>query len=340
MVSERDVSAAIGSTAYGSDGESVGTVETFYTDDVTGATTWVSVSSGLLGRKQVIAPAEDATFADGRLQLSVPAGSVGSAPKMAGEHLSPEDEEALRRHYAQARGTSGDGLGQRTGTDDVVARPGVDDVERQPTVTGAAAPTQVIPAGAVPGTGDTGRQTAAGAVAGTDVTDRDVTDRDVTDRDVTGSGIADRGDGSMVRSEEQLRVGTEQVAARRMRVVKYVVTEEVQISVPIRREEIRIEEVPEGVLDTDGGMVTEGEPLQAAPATGGTTGGALAGGSLTDGLPDEIVLHTERPVVTVEVVPVERVRLTTELVAGQTSVSETVQREQVTVDQHPVPRRS
>lgn len=316
MVSERDVSAAIGSTAYGSDGESVGTVETFYTDDVTGATTWVSVSSGLLGRKQVIAPAEDATFADGRLQLSVPAGSVGSAPKMAGEHLSPEDEEALRRHYTQARSTSGDDVDRRPGGDDVDRRPGVDDVDRQPAVAGAAAPTQVIPPSAVPGTGDTGRHTAVG---------------DAADRDVAGSGVADRGDGSMVRSEEQLRVGTEQVAARRMRVVKYVVTEEVQISVPIRREEIRIEEVPQGALDTDGGVVTEGEPLQAGPATGG---------SLPDGLPDEIVLHTERPVVTVEVVPVERVRLTTELVAGQTSVSETVQREQVTVDQHPVPRGS
>ena len=316
MVSERDVSAAIGSTAYGSDGESVGTVETFYTDDVTGATTWVSVSSGLLGRKQVIAPAEDATFADGRLQLSVPAGSVGSAPKKAGEHLSPEDEEALRRHYAQARATSGDDPGRRTD---------VDDVDRQPAVTGAAAPTQAIPAHAAPGPGDTGRHTAVGQVA-----DRDVTDHDVPDRDVP-----DLGDGSMVRSEEQLRVGTEQVAARRMRVVKYVVTEEVQISVPIRREEIRIEEVPLGALDTDGGVVTEGESLQTGSATDGLGGGSLAGG-----LPDEIVLHTERPVVTVEVVPVERVRLTTELVAGQTSVSETVQREQVTVDQHPVPRGS
>ena len=55
----------------------------------------------------------------------------------------------------------------------------------------------------------------------------------------------------------------------------------------------------------------EGEPLQAGSATGGVAGGPLAGGSLADGLPDEIVLHTERPVVTVEVVPVERVRLTT-----------------------------
>ncbi|MBJ7450615.1 MAG: DUF2382 domain-containing protein [Blastococcus sp.] len=340
MVSERDVSAAIGSTAYGSDGESVGTVETFYTDDVTGATTWVSVSSGLLGRKQVVAPAEDATFADGRLQLSVPAGSVSSAPKMAGEHLSPEDEEALRRHYTQARATPGDDLDRRSGVDDVDRRSDVEDVERRPAVTGAAAPTQVIPADAVPGSGDAGRHAAVGAVADRDVTDRDVTDRDGTDRDIAGSDLADRGDGSMVRSEEQLRVGTEQVTARRMRVVKYVVTEEVQISVPIRREEIRIEEVPLDALDTDGGVVTEGEPLETGSATGGLAGGSPAGGSPADGLPDEIVLHTERPVVSVEVVPVERVRLTTELVAGQTSVSETVQREQVTVDQHPVPRGS
>ena len=290
MVSERDVSAAIGTTAYGSDGESVGTVETFYTDDVTGATTWVSVSSGLLGRKQAIAPAEDATFADGRLQLTVPADSVSSAPRLAGEHLSPEDEEALRRHYAQARATTGDGLGRRNDVDDDERRSGVDDIERRPTV---------------------------------------------ADHDV-----ADRGDGSMVRSEEQLRVSTEQVAARRMRVVKYVVTEEVQISVPIRREEIRIEEVPLDTLDTDAGVVTEGEPLQAGSATGGLAGDSVAGGSIAGGLPEEIVLHTERPVVSVEVVPVERVRLTTEVVAGQTTVSETVQREQVTVDQHPAPRGS
>ena len=325
MVSERDVSTAIGSTAYGSDGESVGTVETFYTDDVTGATTWVSVSSGLLGRKQAIAPAEDATFADGRLQLTVPSDSVSSAPRIAGEHLSPEDEEALRRHYAQARTTAGDGLDRRTGTDDVEARSGVDDVERQPAVTGAAAPTQVIPASAVPGTGDTGRHSAVGGVAA----------RGAADRDVTGDDLADRGDGSMVRSEEQLRVGTEQVAARRMRVVKYVVTEEVQISVPIRREEIRIEEVPLGALDTDGGVVTEGEPLQTGSAADGLTGGSLAGGSLADGLPDEIVLHTERPVVSIEVVPVERVRLRTETVEGQETVTERVQREQIVVDESP-----
>jgi len=55
----------------------------------------------------------------------------------------------------------------------------------------------------------------------------------------------------------------------------------------------------------------------------------------TGGLPDEIVLHTERPVVTVEVVPVERVRLRTELVQGQETVTGQVQREQIVVDETP-----
>jgi hypothetical protein len=61
------------------------------------------------------------------------------------------------------------------------------------------------------------------------------------------------------------------------------------------------------------------------------TGSGEAGG----GLPDEIVLHAEKPVVTVEVVPVERVRLRTELVEGQQTVTEQVQRERIAVEQSP-----
>jgi stress response protein YsnF len=125
----------------------------------------------------------------------------------------------------------------------------------------------------------------------------------------------------MTRSEEQLRVGTERVATTRARLVKYVVTEDVQITVPIRREEIRIEQVP---LDEPIGD-RQGETL--VPASGTPSGG----------LPDEIILHTERPVVTVEVVPVERVRLRTDLVEGQETVTGQVQREQIAVDEHAAP---
>ena len=119
----------------------------------------------------------------------------------------------------------------------------------------------------------------------------------------------------MVRAEERLAVGTEQVPATRFRVVRYVLTEEVQVTVPVRREEIRVEEVPTGTPDDPGeSLVTPG-------------------GDTPDGLPDEIVLHAERPVVTVEVVPTERVRLRTETVAGQATVHGQVQRERIAVEQ-------
>jgi stress response protein YsnF len=302
MVSERDVPAAIGSTAYGSDGESVGTVETFYNDDRTGATTWVALSTGLLGRRQVIAPAGDATFADGRLQLGVPAHAVSHAPRLGGEHLTPDDEAALRQHYDQAT-TPADATPDRT--DDATPDLADDDTAGR-TSTGTVGRTDAPTIGRHGGVPDASATVPAATVP------------------------ADRDDGSMVRSEEQLRVATERVRARRVRVVKYVVTEEVQVTVPIRREELRIEELSEG--DTaDDELVTEGETLDLP-------GGTAPAGPLS-GLPDEIVLHAERPVVTVEVVPVERVRLSTEVVAGQEQVSGTLQREQVVVDQDAAPGR-
>jgi stress response protein YsnF len=100
----------------------------------------------------------------------------------------------------------------------------------------------------------------------------------------------------------------------------------VTITVPIRREEIRVEEVPLDAVDEVGG-----DFLVPADATPGTTTGA-------SGLPSEIVLHTERPVVTVEVVPVERVRLRVDVVEGQETITQQVQREQIAVDQEAAPR--
>jgi stress response protein YsnF len=264
MLSEREVSAAVGGTAYGTDGDKLGMVEAFFVDDRTGEPSWVAVSTGLFGTRHSIVPAVDATYADGALRLPVTADAVKSAPPMAGEHLDPADEEALRRHYGLTGGPS------------VAAAPAETEVPAQPTV----------PVPAV-GRADEPAET----------------------------------DGAMTRGEEQLRVGTERVATTRARLVKYVVTEDVQITVPIRREEIRVEQVP---LDAPDDEV--GESLERPTA---------AGTGRSEGLPDEIILHTERPVVSVEVVPVERVRLRTELVQGQETVTEQVQREQIVVDETP-----
>lgn len=258
MLSEREVSAAIGSTAYGTDGDKLGTVEHFYVDDRTGAPTWVAVVTGLFGTRHSLIPAAEATFADGGLRLPVSKQAVRSAPDIGDTaHLGPAEEEQLRHHYG------------------VAGSP-------RPAPPMATAPLH-SPAPA--------------------------------------EGPPPPDDGAMTRSEERLAVGTERVAATRVRVVKYVVTEEVQVTVPVRREEIRVEEVPIDAVD-DG----PGESLVPADT-------ADAGG-----LPDEIVLHAERPVVTVEVVPTERVRLRTDAVAGQETVTDRVQRERIAVDEQPVSR--
>ncbi len=287
MLSERELSAAVGSTAYDGNGAKIGTVEHVFVDDRTGAPTWVAVSTGLFGTRHSVVPAVDASFTDGDLRLPVSVDAVKSAPHVQGDHLDPGEEAELRRHYgleSSGREAVEDGL--------LPDRP----------VTTEAAPTQEIaaPPPPVPASADTA----------------DTTDTTVITRD---------DDGSMTRSEEQLHVSTERVAATRTRLVKYVVTEDVQITVPIRREEIRVEQVPVDAVD-DG----PGESLVSAddrPAV------ATPGG----GLPDEIILHTERPVVTVEVVPTERVRLRTELVQGQETVSGQVQREQIVVDETQTP---
>ena len=276
MVSEQELSAAIGGTAYGSDGGKLGMIEAFFADDRSGTPTWVSISTGLFGTRHSIVPVADATFDEGALRIPVTADAVKSAPPMAGEHLDPADEEALRRHYGLAASPS-------------VGAPPADD---RPPATG--------PRHAAPG-----------------YESEPTTPVEQADEEPGRAAVSN---GGMTRTEEQLRVGTERVATTRARLVKYVVTEDVQITVPIRREEIRVEQVPLDAVDTD----LPGESLAPADAT--------------SALPEEIILHTERPVVSVEVVPVERVRLRTETVQGQERVTEQVQREQIAVDQHASPR--
>ncbi len=343
MLSERDLSAAIGSTAHGPDGEKIGTVESFFVDDRTGAPTWVAVSTGLFGTRHSIVPATEATFTDGLLQVPVGKDAVKHAPAVHGDHLSPEEEAELRRHYGI--GTGG------TGTGGQVASP-TDRQEAVGTTTGTTTGTATGTTSGATAEGVPGTPSPAMVDPGTRPVPAPATDV----RTAVGQAApppapqhggqyagADVGrtasDGAMTRSEEQLRIGTQQVAATRVRVVKYVVTEQVQVTVPLRREEIRVEEVPLDAPDPGPGesLVPAGT-VGGGTAGGGTAGGGAAGGgglggAGTAGLPQDIVLHAERPVVNVEVVPVERVRLRTEVVQGQERITEQVQREQIVVDQ-------
>ena len=117
-------------------------------------------------------------------------------------------------------------------------------------------------------------------------------------------------DDSMTRSEEHLVAGTERVEAGRARLRKYVVTETQRVDVPVSHEEVR---------------------LEREPITDANRDAAYSGGEITDE-EHEVTLRAERPVVSTEAEPVERVRLGKETVTGRETVSGEVRKEQVELD--------
>lgn len=126
--------------------------------------------------------------------------------------------------------------------------------------------------------------------------------------DAPRPGRKGRTDAEMIRSEERLNVGTEQVESGRVRLRKYVVTEQQELTVPVRHEELRVER----------------EPIDATNR-GGTSG------KLGDA-EQEVVLHEEKPVVRTEAVPVERVRLGTETVTENRTVGGELHKERVDIE--------
>ena len=149
----------------------------------------------------------------------------------------------------------------------------------------------------------------------------DTETRTDTDTAYTGAGHDTAGpntDSAMTRSEEQVRVGTEKVETGRARLRKYVVTENVTTTVPVSREEVR---------------------LEREPITDANRDEALRGGDITEE-EHEVVLSEERPVVQKETVPVERVRVDKDTVTEQHEVDETVRKEQIELDESGTTTRS
>jgi uncharacterized protein (TIGR02271 family) len=133
-----------------------------------------------------------------------------------------------------------------------------------------------------------------------------------------GPGYDAVGGDAMTRSEEQIRVGTANQEVGRARLRKYVVTENVQTTVPVSHEEVRLEREP----------ITEANRAQA-----------LSGEDITEN-EYEVTLTEERPVVQKEVVPVERVRLAKETITEEAAVNEQVRKERIETEGVDNPRQT
>jgi uncharacterized protein (TIGR02271 family) len=149
----------------------------------------------------------------------------------------------------------------------------------------------------------------AGLPAGERDRDRDAVYDDVPHtamgRDTSGPTTDD----AMTRSEEELHVGTQTRERGRARLRKHVVTETQQVTVPVQREQVRVER----------------EPITDANLDAATSGPAISEEE------HEVTLREEEVVVSKRAVPKERVRLDTETVTDEREVSEEVRKEQIEV---------
>jgi len=138
-------------------------------------------------------------------------------------------------------------------------------------------------------------------------TDNTVFDQD-TDRTTVGHDTSGPvTDDAMTRSEEHLQVGTQKVEAGRARLRKYVVSEQETVTVPVSHEEVT---------------------LHREPITDANIGDALDGPAISEE-EHEVILTGERVITSKETVPVERVRLDTETVTEQRTVTDEVRHEEI-----------
>jgi uncharacterized protein (TIGR02271 family) len=302
-ITENDVAGLRDGDVISTSGDKIGSVGQIYLDDQTSEPSFATVKTGLFGLKQSFVPLQGARVEDGNLVVNYDKETVKDAPRIDDDgSLTPEEEDELYSYYGLGgAGTTTDGYDTRAET------------------------------GTTPGTTDAGPTTDTGytgTLAGDTQTTRDA---DYAARTTTDTGVADtydesanraqdvdvdtdrgtRGDeDAMTLSEERLNVGTQTQETGRARLRKYVVTENVTQTVPVQREEVR---------------------LEREPITDENVGDATSGSDFTES-EHEVTLREERPVVEKEAVPVERVRLATDTVTDEATVSEDVRKEAIDSD--------
>jgi len=289
-----DVSTMLGQNVYDRDGDKIGSVGQIYADHA-GQPTWASVNTGLFGLRQSLVPLAGATSHGDGLQVPFEKATVKDAPNVdheVDEPLTSDQVQELYRHYQMqwdADSTTDYAQGYSTGAEHT--RSGYE--------TGAG--NASYDSGASNASYDSG---AGNGAATAYESGEHRHEHHGHEHHEHGEG---RGGDSMTRSEERLNVGTERERTGTARLRKYVVTDNVQTTVPVQREEVRLEREP--ITDSNYRSATSGPDITESE--------------------HEVTLHAERPVVDKETVPVEQVRLGKETVTDEQQVGGEVRREQI-----------
>jgi uncharacterized protein (TIGR02271 family) len=281
-----EISSWRGRVMIGSDSEKIGKIDEIYLDEETGQPEWALVNTGLFGLKSTFVPLTGASPEGEEVRADYTKDQVKDAPGVEPEgELSQSEEATLYRHYGLDYSERRSGSGLPEGT------------ERQAQETGAGADTGTT-AGTSAATG--------GGEGGSRFTRGDGGDGDGGGRFTRGDG-GDGDDEAMTRSEEEVRVGTAERERGRARLRKWVETEQVDETVPVKRETARVEREP--ITDENVDDATSGPEISEAE--------------------HEVTLHEEEPVVEKRAVPKERVRIEKDTETDQEEISETVRKERI-----------
>ena len=259
-----------GQDLYDRSGDKIGSIEEIYLDAQSGEPEWALVNTGLFGTKSTFVPLQEATEEDGSVRVPYEKAQVKDAPQMDADGELSQEDESALYSHY--------GLDYSESRSDSGLPEG-----GSGTTTGT-------------GTGTTETTEAAGTEGGAPPVGHDT------------SGPTT--DNAMTRSEEELRVGKTEQESGRVRLRKYVVEDEVTETVPVKREEVRVEREP--ITDANAGAATDGPAISEEE--------------------HEVVLHEEQAVVDKQAVPKERIRLDKDTHVEEEQVNETVRSERIDVD--------
>jgi hypothetical protein len=253
------------------DSATIGTITAFYLDRTTGLPTWALVQTGWFADARTFVPLTHAGETNQEIRIPYTKAFVQQGPRIQAHQELSPDDEVVLSAYYGLDDHRGAVADRRLGA--------------EPAVTGS---TGVSTAPAEPAV-----RLSRAAPTGPHV-----------------PGPAAQGPVEVVRSEEELQVGVRS-RLRRLRLRKYVVTEYVTRAIPVRREDVRFEEVTAPTEPAS----EPGEHSRVPPASEE----ALL----------EVLLHREEPVVQLRVVPHERVRVFKDVVTEQRTVAEEIRKEQI-----------
>ncbi|MFE2755802.1 DUF2382 domain-containing protein [Actinosynnema sp. NPDC059335] len=311
MINQAEVDRLYDCEVIDEHGERIGSVKQVWLDDRDGRPMWASVHTGLFGLKESFVPIQDATLGDGVVTVHVDKQQVKDAPRIdvSDEHMSDQQQDELYAYYGlipSHRTGEHDRLPgrERTGTTGRTETKPMSGTGRTGQPAGAAGTGRTGPQGGMPQgeatrAADAGRTGPQGGMPQGDVRGR-------------GRHEAREGGDSVTRYEEDIEVGTRDVEAGRVRLVKHTVTEQRDVSVPVTHEEVRVVR----------------EPAEGAPTDRAFTDEEA-----------EVTLRRQEPVVEKKTKPVEKVRLDKQSVTEEEHVRGEVRKERVDVERDDRTRR-